>query len=159
MSTILVADAEPQIRRIIGRLLNAEGHACVFADSGEDALRIVRENRPGLVLIDVEMPVRSGLEVLAALRRDKEACATRVILTCAGARLAAADAERVASADDFVAKPFEPNQLVERVRAALLSVTARGVNLAQRPNLTEPVSPSAREGAVVRNSDRGRTRS
>lgn len=119
MSTILVADAEPQIRRVLGRLLEAEGHVCVFAGDGEDALRLAQEGRPDLVLIDVEMPRRSGLEVLAALRQDEETRATRVILTCAGAQLVGADGELVASADDFVTKPFDPDQLVSRVRAAL----------------------------------------
>ncbi len=119
MSTILVADAEPQIRRILGRLLEAEGHVCVFTGDGEDALRLAREGRPDLVLIDVEMPRCSGIEVLAALRQDEETRAMRVILTCAGARLAAAAAGLIASADDFVTKPFDPDQLVSRVRAAL----------------------------------------
>jgi len=119
VSTILVADAEPQIRRILGRLLEAEGHVCVFTGDGEDALRLAREGRPDLVLIDVEMPRCSGIEVLAALRQDEETRAMRVILTCAGARLAAAAAGLIASADDFVTKPFDPDQLVSRVRAAL----------------------------------------
>jgi len=56
--------------------------------------------------------------VLAALRQDAETRATRVILTCAGARLAAADAELVASAD-FVTKPFDSDQLVSRLRVVL----------------------------------------
>lgn len=57
--------------------------------------------------------------MLAALRQDAETRATRVILTCAGARLAAADAELVASADDFVTKPFDSDQLVSRLRVVL----------------------------------------
>jgi DNA-binding response OmpR family regulator len=111
------------------------------------------------VLIDVEMPRRSGVEVLAALRQDENTRATRVVLTSAGVRLAAVDVERVARADDFVTKPFEPDQLVKRVRAVLLPAAARGVNLAQSPNLTEPASRSAREEAVLCHSERGEMRS
>jgi two-component system phosphate regulon response regulator PhoB len=69
--------------------------------------------------MDVKMPRMTGIEALAALRRDERTRATPVILISAGTRLAAEFSDLLTMADDFVAKPFDPDTLLARVRAAL----------------------------------------
>jgi len=117
--TVLIADDEQEIRSILGRLMAGEGHTCVFAADGAEAVRVATEIGPDLILMDVKMPRMTGLEALAALRRDARTRATPVILISAGTRLAAELSGLLATADDFVAKPFDPDMLLARVRAVL----------------------------------------
>ncbi len=126
VSSILIADDEPEVRRVLGRLMAEDGHVCTFAADGSEVLRIAQETAPDLVLLDVQMPLVSGLDALVALRKDERTCATPVILLSAGARPVGAGGEALASVDEFVAKPFEPERLLSLARAVLRRVRGEG---------------------------------
>ena len=116
---ILVIDDEPQIRRIMRETLISAGYEVDDAKNGEDGLLKVREFRPDLVLLDINMPDMGGIEVCRAIRTDSNiAIIMLTVRKSENDKVAALDA----GADDFVTKPFSTPELLARVRAALRRV-------------------------------------
>ncbi len=115
-STILIVDDEPQIRRVMRTTLSSNGYAIIEARSGEEALEIMRKERPELVLLDVNMPGMGGLEVCREIRDQSDVAI--IMLTVRNTehdKVLALDA----GADDYVVKPFSIEELLARIRAAL----------------------------------------
>ena len=113
---ILVVDDEPQIRRIMRTTLTGAGYEVDDAKSGEEALIKLREFRPELVLLDINMPGMSGLAACRAIRSDSTAAI--IMLTVHNKEATKVEALD-AGADDFVSKPFSTPELLARIRAAL----------------------------------------
>jgi two-component system KDP operon response regulator KdpE len=113
---ILVVDDEPQIRRIMRVALTGAGYEVDDAKTGEEALIKVREFRPDLVLLDINMPGMGGLAACKAIRADTNvAIIMLTVHNTESAKVEALDA----GADDFVTKPFSTPELLARIRAAL----------------------------------------
>ncbi len=114
-STILVVDDETSIRRIIDLELSAQGFRVQTANGGEEALRILERQRPDLVILDLLMPGVDGWQVLSVLDDRKVPV---IILTAKDN-----EADRIRGldmgADDYITKPFSPEELSARVRAVL----------------------------------------
>lgn len=117
--TILVADDEDDILKLVRFGLERDGHRVVMASDGAGALEAVRAELPALCVLDVMMPKLSGLEVLQRLREDPRTAEVRVILLTARGREADVDRGFELGADDYVTKPFSPQELRRRVRAVL----------------------------------------
>ena len=122
MSTILIADDEARIRRLVSDFLKRDGHTIVEAADGKEALNILENRRPGLdmAILDVMMPGMDGFEVLRELR-EQEHGETHLPVMLLTAR--AEDADQVrgleGGADDYVTKPFVPMELLARVHSHL----------------------------------------
>ena len=116
---ILVVEDEPDIRDLVVLHLTREGFRCRTAGNGADALREARGAHPDLVVLDLMLPGMDGLEVCRRLRTDASTAAIPIIMLTAKAD----EVDRVVGlelgADDYVAKPFSPKELVARVRAVL----------------------------------------
>jgi two-component system, OmpR family, KDP operon response regulator KdpE len=113
---ILVVDDEPQIRRIMRTELTRAGYEVDDAKTGEEGLGKVREFRPDLVLLDINMPGMGGLAACRAIRSDANtAIIMLTVHNTESAKVEALDA----GADDFVTKPFSTPELLARIRAAL----------------------------------------
>jgi two-component system KDP operon response regulator KdpE len=116
---ILVVDDEPQIRRIMRETLTGSGYEVDDARGGMECLEKVRQFRPDLVLLDINMPEMGGVEVCKAIRADSNIAIIMLTVRKAESdKVAALDA----GADDFVTKPFSTPELLARVRAALRRV-------------------------------------
>ncbi len=105
---ILVADDDPHIRRLVAEILHDEGYPVLTAADGQQALVLIRTRAPALVLLDLQMPLLSGWEVLDRLRA--EGIHVPVVFMTAAYR-ARAEAQRH-EADGFLAKPFEVDELL-----------------------------------------------
>jgi two-component system, OmpR family, KDP operon response regulator KdpE len=116
---ILVVDDEPQIRRIMRTALTGAGYEVDDAKTGEEALDKLREFRPELILLDINMPGMGGLEACKAIRADPNVAI--IMLTVHNTETAKVEALD-AGADDFVTKPFSTPELLARIRAALRRV-------------------------------------
>jgi two-component system KDP operon response regulator KdpE len=128
MTRLLVVEDDEPLRRALGTTLRASGFEVVEADSGEEGLRAHTTHRPDAVVLDLALPGIDGMQVLRELRTGSEVPV--VVLTVRDQRddkVAALDA----GADDYVTKPFDTEELLARLRAALRrhqpSVSAAGV--------------------------------
>ena len=121
MKTILVVEDEMKIARLVRDYLEGAGFAVMVAGDGEAALSSARGSRPDLVVLDLGLPGRDGLDVARELRRSSNV--PILMLTARGE-----ETDRVVGlelgADDYVVKPFSPKELVARVRAVLRRSTA-----------------------------------
>jgi two-component system, OmpR family, KDP operon response regulator KdpE len=113
---VLVADDEPRITKLVSLALQGEGFRVVTANSGEEALRKAEEIRPDVVLLDIVMPDLDGIEVMQQLRERRPVPV--ILLTAKGSTSDKAKGLDL-GADDYVAKPFHPDELAARVRAVL----------------------------------------
>jgi CheY-like chemotaxis protein len=118
-ATILVCDNEEALRALIRATFDQDRYTIVEARDGDESLERARSAEPDLVLLDVLMPGRSGLEVLRELRSDPKLAQTPVIMLTARAQAADLEAAEAAGADRFLAKPFSPAQLAELVEELL----------------------------------------
>jgi DNA-binding response OmpR family regulator len=116
---LLVADDDEDILTLVQLRLSRSGYEVVVARDGEEALRLAREKQPDLAVLDWMMPKASGLEVLRAIRADAETRDIPVVLLTARASEADIEEGLAAGADDYIAKPFSPQELAARVQVIL----------------------------------------
>jgi two-component system KDP operon response regulator KdpE len=116
---ILVVDDEPQIRRVMRTTLVANGYEMAEARTGDAALETIRSERYDLVLLDMNLPGRSGVETCRAIRELRPGTDLAIIvLTIRGAEKDKVEALD-AGADDYITKPYSTPELLARIRAAL----------------------------------------
>lgn len=119
-ATVLIADDEPSMRLLVRATIESDQYDVLEAADGDEALALITKHRPSVVLLDVQMPGRSGLEVLAMIRRDASLVATRVIMLTARALKSDVEVGLAAGADLYLTKPFSPLDLLTRVDEALV---------------------------------------
>jgi len=132
---ILVVDDEAKIVKLVRSYLEQAGFAVVEAGDGQTALIQARREKPDLVVLDLGLPGMDGLEVARTLRRERE---TPIIMLTARIE----DTDKIVGlelgADDYVTKPFNPRELVARVRAVLRRTTG-----------ATPAAETLRAGALL----------
>jgi two-component system KDP operon response regulator KdpE len=119
---ILVVDDEPQITRVLKTTLSSHGYGTRTAGDGDEALQVMKDWFPDLVITDLRMPNMDGLDLCRRVREKSQV--PIIVLSVKGEeriKVQALDA----GADDYVTKPFNINELLARVRAALRRATAR----------------------------------
>lgn len=119
MSVILVVDDDPDIRALVALKLSTAGHKVELAADGHGALRSVSNQVPDLVVLDVGMPGMSGFDVCRALRQQEATAKIPVMLLTAKAQESDVQTGFASGADDYIAKPFSPRELLSRVEAVL----------------------------------------
>ncbi|MBO9712203.1 response regulator transcription factor [Sphingomonas sp.] len=133
-ATVLIVDDEPQIRRLLQGTLTRAGYRIAEAGSGRQAIEALADVQPDVVLLDLGLPDRDGLELIPAIRKQSRAA---VLIVSARE----ATEQKVTALDlgavDYVTKPFDTDELLARVRAALrgrigaeggkASITAGGI--------------------------------
>lgn len=129
-TTVLIVDDEAAIRDMIETALDAAGLQSLQAENARDALVLIVDQRPDLVLLDWMMPDTSGLELLRRLRRDELTAALPVIMLTAKTEEHNLLQGLGSGADDYIAKPFSPRELVARIHALL---RRKNPNHSERP--------------------------
>jgi DNA-binding response OmpR family regulator len=141
VATVLVVDDEPIVREVVVSYLRREGFRTLEAGDGDTARRLLDENKPSLVVLDVMLPGTDGLELCRWIRARSDVPV--IMLTARGE-----EADRIVGlelgADDYVTKPFSPRELATRVRTVL--------------RRTEPVASKAERLSVGSLEIDGRTR-
>jgi two-component system, OmpR family, alkaline phosphatase synthesis response regulator PhoP len=119
MQRILVVDDDKQIVRLIQSYLEQAGYRVLTAANGETALHTVRRERPDLVVLDLMLPDRDGWEITRIIRSDSNLAGLPIIMLTARVE----DTDKIVGlelgADDYITKPFNPREVVARVRAVL----------------------------------------
>jgi CheY-like chemotaxis protein len=117
--TVLVCEDEAPLRMLITATLEGSGYDIVEAKDGDESLELARGARPDLILLDMMMPGRSGLQVLEELRQEPGMAQTPVIMVTARAQARDREAAVRAGATQFVTKPFSPRKLAGVVEELL----------------------------------------
>jgi two-component system phosphate regulon response regulator PhoB len=118
-ATILVVEDEPAIQELIAYNLEQAGHTTLCADTAEQALRLVNEALPDLILLDWMLPGASGIDVAKRLRADKRTKAIPIIMLTARSEEHDKLLGLETGADDYITKPFSPRELNARIKAVL----------------------------------------
>ena len=122
MPTVLIVDDEQHIRLLIEQTLEEledDGVELLTATNGEEALDVVANHHPDLVFLDVMMPRKNGFEVAAAIKGDPATAGTTVILLTAKGQAYDREQGLATGADQYLTKPFDPDDLLRRARTAL----------------------------------------
>jgi diguanylate cyclase (GGDEF)-like protein len=117
--TILVVDDDPDIARFVEVNLRSAGYDVAVAGDGQEALEKAQELRPDLVLLDVMMPRIDGFEVAQRLRKNPQTANASIIMLTAKALSADKVTGLQSGADDYIIKPFDPIELLARVKGTL----------------------------------------
>ena len=116
---ILVVDDDHQIVRLVQSYLRQSGFTVLTAYDGEEALHVIRREKPDLVVLDLMLPKRDGLEITRLLRADERLAAIPILMLTARVE----DVDKLIGlelgADDYLTKPFNPPEVVARVKAIL----------------------------------------
>jgi CheY-like chemotaxis protein len=119
LPTVVIADDESSMRLLVHATIESDDYTVIEACDGSEAWAMVKQYRPSLVLLDVQMPGQSGLDVLRLIKADPTLAKTRVILLTAKAQEADVEEGLIAGADFYLTKPFSPLDLLTRVEEAL----------------------------------------
>jgi two-component system, OmpR family, alkaline phosphatase synthesis response regulator PhoP len=117
--TILLVDDEPDILEFLGYNLEKEGYKVLKAKNGQKALKIAREHRPQLIILDVMMPVMDGMEACIEIRKIPELADSLIAFLTARGEDYSQIAGFEAGADDYITKPIKPKLFVSRIQALL----------------------------------------
>lgn len=123
MNRVLIVDDEPQIRRVMRTALTANGYEPYEARTGEEALEVLRDFSPDLILLDLNMPGMGGIDTCRKIRTASDSAV--IVLSVRDSehdKIEALDA----GADDYMTKPFSVNELMARIRANLRRVPNAG---------------------------------
>jgi len=122
MKTVLIADDEPSLRLLVNATIQSDEYDVVEAPDGDEAWRLLREHKPCVALLDVQMPGMTGLDLAQAIRRDPDLAKTFVVLLTSKAQHADIQAGLAAGADRYLTKPFSPLELLSLVERAVGNV-------------------------------------
>lgn len=111
---ILVAEDEPIMLKTISLRLKKDGHDVMTTDNGREALAMINEHNPDLIITDIMMPYASGLEIVGTVKQHGTKVPI-IVLSAMGQENVVLEAFNL-GADDFIAKPFSPNELSMRVK-------------------------------------------
>jgi DNA-binding response OmpR family regulator len=118
--TILVAEDQQHVRSLIEYKLRSSGYTVICVEDGRAALEKAVELVPDLILLDVMMPLLTGFEVLGALRQNAKTKAVPVVVVTALSNENEILKGLELGADDYITKPFSPNELAARVKTVLI---------------------------------------
>ncbi len=113
---VLVVDDDLALAEMLGIVLRGEGFEPIFCSNGSDALRVFRESRPDIVLLDLMLPGKDGVDVCRLIRAES---GTPIVMLTAKSDTVDVVVGLEAGADDYIVKPFKPKELVARIRARI----------------------------------------
>lgn len=114
--TVLIAEDDKEINQLLKNFLEEEGYSCLTAGTGLDALRLIKEEEPDLVLLDLMLPLKSGDAVLEEVRKFSDVPV--IVVSAKDMVRTKIDLMRL-GADDYVTKPFDLDELLVRIEAVL----------------------------------------
>jgi len=147
MAFLLCVDDEPSLHLLLHKILSDAGHEVLVASSGAQALQVLAGHVPDLLLLDVEMPEMSGLELARRVKSNPFTSRVPILMLTAQSDLETKIKGFEAGADDFLAKPFHPRELVVRVESLLRLVSRESE---RNPSSGLPGGPSIERAIEAR---------
>ncbi len=147
--TILVVDDEEDILELVRHHVEREGYETICVETGEEAMREVRSERPDLIVLDLLLPGLDGLEVCRRLKGDPETARIPIVMLTAKGEESDIVAGLELGADDYITKPFSPKVLIARVRAVLRRKSRQPVDESQPVEAHDVLIHPGRHEVVV----------
>ncbi len=119
MAKIVIAEDEPDIRELIAFTLRFAGHDVITGQNGLEGYELTKREHPDLVMFDVRMPKMTGYDACKKIKEDPDIADTPVIFLSAKGQENEIEAGLSAGAEEYLLKPFAPDQLTERVKSVL----------------------------------------
>ncbi|GAB4493121.1 MAG: hypothetical protein OHK0031_16180 [Anaerolineales bacterium] len=119
MAKIVIAEDEPDIRELIAFTLRFAGHEVVAGANGEEGYELVKREKPDLAMFDVRMPKMTGYEACKKIKSEPEIAATPVVFLSAKGQESEIQQGMEVGAEEYLLKPFAPDQLAARVKEIL----------------------------------------
>ena len=119
MKKVLICDDEPHILESVAYVARKQGYIVLTAENGEDAVRIAKAERPRLVFLDLNMPIKSGYQACEEIKSAPELQGTYVIMLTAKGQESDRARGEAAGADEYITKPFSPRKLSLRMAEIL----------------------------------------
>ncbi len=116
---ILVVDDEPNIVRSLAFVFNKEGYDVSIAEDGEEAMTMIRNSKPDILILDVMMPHKNGYDVCQEVKSDPGLQDIHVLMLTAKGQKGDREAALAQGADEYISKPFSPIQVLDRVKELL----------------------------------------
>ena len=116
---ILVVDDEAYISRALSFMFKKEGYACETAENGKQALDMMGGQKPDLIFMDVDMPVKDGNETVTEIRKNKEWNDIHIIMLTAKGQEADRERGLQSGANEYILKPFDPKSVLKKVKEIL----------------------------------------
>lgn len=116
---ILTVEDDILLLKTLAFKLRKEGYIVVTSKNGFDAIEYLKENEPDLIVTDIMMPFINGLEIISFVRNEKKSKVPIIVLSSAGLEKTVLEAFEL-GADDFVTKPFSPNELSIRIKKVFI---------------------------------------
>jgi len=116
---ILVVDDEPNIVRSLTFVLDKGGYDVSIAGDGVEAMSMIRESKPNILILDVMMPNKSGYDVCSEIKSDPELRDIHVVMLTAKGQVGDREAALSQGADEYISKPFSPIEILARVKELL----------------------------------------
>jgi two-component system alkaline phosphatase synthesis response regulator PhoP len=123
---ILIVDDEPFILKSLLFIFRKEGYDVKSAISGEEALSLLREERPALLFLDIMLPGRDGYDICREIKEDVDLRSTHVVLLTAKGQERDKEKAFAVGADEYVTKPFSPSRMIELARSFFESAPVPG---------------------------------
>jgi len=143
--TILVVEDDENIQQLVGYNLAKAGFHVLYADNGEQALSLIKRERPELIVLDLMLPGLSGFEICKLVRKDPKTKSLPIVMLTAKSEENDIAAGLDLGADDYITKPFSPKILVSRIKAAL----RRKEGLSEEGNGAKKNSPLTIHGITI----------
>ncbi len=119
MAKIVIAEDEPDIRELIAFTLRFAGHEVVTGSNGEEGYELAKKEKPDLVMLDVRMPKMTGYEACKRIKSEPDLAEIPVIFLSAKGQESEIEQGISAGAEEYLLKPFAPDQLTDRVKTVL----------------------------------------
>ena len=133
---ILIADDEPDILEIIQFNLQQEGYEVITAKNGDEAIEMARKHHPGLIILDIMMPGKNGIDVCNILRMDAAFKETLIVFLSALSDESTEIRGLETGADDYLTKPISPKVLMSKVNALFRRLNKEGMDVMKLGELT-----------------------
>jgi len=151
---ILICEDDPDIARAIAIYLGAEGYHCLFATNGQEAIEILANQEVHLILMDIMMPVMDGIQATTVIRQTHS---IPIIMLSAKNELTDKILGLNMGADDYIAKPFDPLELMARVKSQLRRYTKLGNLPTEEETIPQPAHKTVIELAGLEIDDTHKT--
>jgi len=119
MKKVLICDDEPHILESVAYVARRQGYTVLTAENGDEAVRLAKAEQPGLVLLDLNMPIKSGYQACEEIKSDPNLRGTYVIMLTAKGQEFDRQRGQEVGADLYMTKPFDPDALLQKARDVL----------------------------------------